>query len=335
MKQASFPKTKTRIAAAISLFSLAPFVGEFLLGNLPVTMVWLLPYLALLYGCGALLIRETAVRQHLNTGGLLILCLAYGIVEEAFHTQSLFDPNYVGLRLLDYGYLSFLKMGSWWTVFALGIHVIWSTAVPIALLDGLFPESKGKPVLGTSGIIVVGLAFVFAAFTPLLTKSKEAFMASGLQFALAGLVVVLLVILAVSAFRKKKPERMGSKRVPGPFAVGLTAFLLGSGFMATTFLITYIPAWGSIGAMILIFVAGCILLSRWSNHSGWSSRHSLMGTGGLLFTYAWYGFVQVPSLGSITPLQDTLGNILFACIALGLFLIAWRKTRNLKKERNP
>ena len=82
-----------RIAATVSLFFLAPFVGEFLLGNLPVNMFYLIPMLALLYGSGALLIRETAVRLNLDRGGVLLLCLVYGIIEEAFNTQSLFDPK--------------------------------------------------------------------------------------------------------------------------------------------------------------------------------------------------------------------------------------------------
>ncbi len=47
---------KTRIAAGVSLFS-GTIVGEFLLGNLPVTMFYLMPVLALLYGGGALLIK--------------------------------------------------------------------------------------------------------------------------------------------------------------------------------------------------------------------------------------------------------------------------------------
>jgi uncharacterized membrane protein len=208
-------------------------------------------------------------------------------------------------------------------------------AVPIAMLNGLFPGSKGKPVLGTLGMILVALVFVCAAFLPLVTQSEEAFRASGLPLILTGWVVVLLVILALSAFKKKQPEQMVAKHVPGSLAIGSTAFLLGSGFMATSFLIPFIPAWAAIGGMIVIFAAGCVLLSRWSIRSGWTDRHSLMGTGGLLLTYIWYGFVQVPSVGNVTPRQDLLGNLLFACMALGIFLIAWKKTRNRKPERNP
>lgn len=321
MKKAFYPPMKTRIVAAVTLFFLAPFIGEFLLGNLPVTMFYLIPVLALLYGGGALLIRETAVRLNLNKAGLLLLCLAYGIIEEAFSTQSLFDPNYLGLRLLDYGYVPFLKMGAWWTVYVLGIHTIWSTVVPVLLIDYLFPKAKGKPVLGIVGIIVVALGFVFAAFAPLLNPEK-AFMASGQQFIFAGIAVVLLILASILVFRNSNSPEKKIGKVPSPMVTGIIALLLGSGFMALTFTTLLVPAWLNVAAMLLLFAIGGILFALLSKRSGWSDKHTLYVVGGLLFTYVWFGFVQTPSVGAITPLQDILGNIVFSLIAVGVFVLA-------------
>ena len=45
---------KLRIIGVLGLFFLSPFIGEFLLENLPITSIWLLPILALLYGPGIL-----------------------------------------------------------------------------------------------------------------------------------------------------------------------------------------------------------------------------------------------------------------------------------------
>ncbi len=316
-----------RIAATVSLFFLAPFVGEFLLGNLPVNMFYLIPMLALLYGSGALLIRETAVRLNLDRGGVLLLCLVYGIIEEAFNTQSLFDPNYLGMHLLDYGYVPFLKMGSWWTVYVLGIHIVWSTAVPIALIDGLFPKTKNRSLLNTAGIIVVCLAFSFAAFYPLFTRPEQAFHASACQLISAAVAVIFLLFIAVFCCRRKQPGQPAPGETPAPLIMGLTALLLGSAFMSLTFLVTSIPAWLNIVGMIFCFTLACFLFVRWSKRSGWSARHSLMVLGGLLVTYIWYGFVQVPSIGNISPRGGSLGNILFSCFTIGLLLVAWRNTR--------
>jgi hypothetical protein len=54
MNEQQLPPLKLRIIAASGLFFLSPFVAEFLLGNIPITMLWLLPILALLYGGGCL-----------------------------------------------------------------------------------------------------------------------------------------------------------------------------------------------------------------------------------------------------------------------------------------
>lgn len=70
----------------MGLFFLAPLVGEFLLGNLPITWLWALLSLAPLYGGGARLIRETARRLRLGWPGMVLLGLVYAVVEEAFVT---------------------------------------------------------------------------------------------------------------------------------------------------------------------------------------------------------------------------------------------------------
>src|SRR5215468_9143423 len=84
-----------RVGPAIALYFLAPLVAEFLLGDFPVTMLGLLLLLGPMYGGGAILIREVVRRTGRGWPSIVLLGLAYGIVEEAFTTESLFDPGYV------------------------------------------------------------------------------------------------------------------------------------------------------------------------------------------------------------------------------------------------
>jgi hypothetical protein len=65
----------------LGTFFLAPLIGECLLGNLPITWLWLLPILALLYGGGALLVRETTRRLQLGWPSMIVLGLAYAVKE--------------------------------------------------------------------------------------------------------------------------------------------------------------------------------------------------------------------------------------------------------------
>ena len=124
-----------RVAPAIVLFFLAPWVAEFLLGDFPITWLPLILVLAGMYGGGALLIREVARRTGRGWPTIVLLALAYGVLEEGVTTMSLFNPGYVGAHLLDQGYLPALGIAVPWTIFVLGLHTVWSISVPIALVE--------------------------------------------------------------------------------------------------------------------------------------------------------------------------------------------------------
>jgi hypothetical protein len=313
------PPTR-RPGPAIALFFLSPLVGEFLLGNIPITMIGALVLLAPLYGGGSLLIREIARRFNLTWPRIILLGLAYGVVEETFVTQSLFNPNYVGLRLLDYGYIPALGMSAWWTLFVLTLHTVWSTAVPIALMEALTPGQRRTPWLGPVGLGVT--AFLFLASCVVLAKIeyKKGFIASVPQFAGSAVGVVGLVALAF-AFRRKTLEGIpaansGPAGAPAPLRVGGVAFGTGAAFVALFKTRTFMPAgWNVTGVVLLLFATGALNLA-WSRRAGWGEKHRLALAAGFLLTYAWYGFVQVPSVGNVSPRVDLIGNAVFATGAL-------------------
>lgn len=57
-------------------------MGEFLLGNLTIDQLVVLPLFAPLYGAGALLIRETVRRTGRGRPAIVLLAAAYALVEE-------------------------------------------------------------------------------------------------------------------------------------------------------------------------------------------------------------------------------------------------------------
>jgi hypothetical protein len=69
------PGPARRVAPAAGLFLLAPLVGEYL-GNVSITEIGALPVLALLYGSGAILVREVARRTGRGWPTMLVLGLA-------------------------------------------------------------------------------------------------------------------------------------------------------------------------------------------------------------------------------------------------------------------
>jgi hypothetical protein len=270
------------------------------------------------------LIREIARRLKFGWPGIVVLGLAYAVIEEAFVTQSLFNPNYLGLSLLDYGYISSLGIGAWWTVFVLGIHTIWSVAVPIALVESLTPSARRTPWLGSVGLAITAIIFVIGCFLAS-TFQPEPFMASGPQLLASAVVVVVLIAIAMILGRVKVSAPTGTPEPPAVLVVGGAAFALGSAFMLLAILGEVIPASLNIAGMIGLIAAGSLLFWNWSKRPGWSEEHRLAVAAGLLLTYVWYGFVQVPSTFDTSPLIDTVGNVIFAVGALILLVIARKR----------
>jgi hypothetical protein len=134
-------------------------VAEFLLGNIPGTMLASLVILAPLYGGGALLIRELTRRAGRGVPTMLVLGVAYGLVEEGITTQSLFNPDYVHAHLLDSGFIPALGIAGPWTLSVLSLHAIWSVTASIVVAEALVPSQRTTPWLRTPGLVVTSVLF--------------------------------------------------------------------------------------------------------------------------------------------------------------------------------
>jgi hypothetical protein len=99
--------------------------------------------LAVLYGGGALLVRELVHRWHRGWPTLLVLGTAYGIAEEGLMCKSFFDPNWMDLgALASYGRWAGVN---WvWAVELSIYHAVFSIAIPILLVGMLFPARRQK-----------------------------------------------------------------------------------------------------------------------------------------------------------------------------------------------
>lgn len=315
-----------RVLPALGLFFLAPLVGEFLLGNMPVTWLGALVVLAPLYGGGALLIREVSRRAGLGWPGLVVLGLTFGVIEEAFATQSLFNPNYLGLRLLDDGFIPSLGIGLWWTVFVLSLHTVWSTMVPIALMETLTPGRRRQPWLGRVGLGVSAALFILGCVAIASFEWKKGFVARPGQFAGAGVVVTGLIVVAFVAGRQSRAAPV-ARSAPAPWWGGLVALLSGFGFFALVWVHGRVGAGLYATGTVALWAATAWRLITWARRTGWSERHRLGVAAGFLLTYVWHGFVQHPSVGQPTAAVDLAGDVIFGLGALALLALAARRAR--------
>lgn len=348
-----------RLLPALVLLVLAPLVAEVLLGNLPLTdpgTLAALPFLALLYGTGAILVREAARRLGRGYPTILWFSLAYGIVEEGLVVQTLFNGAYLGNDLHSYGELPALGMGLPWTLSVLTLHSIWSIAVPVAIVESLFP-GRG-PWLKVPGTVLVAVLFVLGAVAFAAgTAYTERFFATPTQLVGAACAALVAVALGVTWGRvtwgrvgRDRVGRSGAQReaggvgeagdaaeptpsavrgrreAPRPIAVGAATFVVGSAFFALYFggqHAQLVPAALFVAGVLAVQVLGLGALGRFSRRTGWTPVHVFAAAAGATLVYCWAGI----GVGWIQG-QDTLawfvGQSLTAAAAIGLLVVARR-----------
>jgi hypothetical protein len=311
---------KRGIWPALGLVFVAPLVAEYLLGNLPMKLLPALIVLAPMYGGGALLIREVVRRTGRGWPSILLLAMAYGIFEEAYTTQSLFNPNYLKLNLglLTPAYIPSLGISAWWTLWMLMVHGIWSISTPIALVEACVPDRARTSWLGRVGLVVVTLVFLLGATAAgVMQYKQDPFLASRSQFIGAAVVIVLLVVAAF-VLPVKRREDVGV--VPSAWLVGAVALAFGSAAL-------FVPkdwGWGAVAALLALDAGMLVLVIGWSRRPGWGLRYQLALGGGAALAYGWHAFLQHPAVGTLDA-SVRVGNAIFLAGAVGLVWFGARR----------
>ena len=345
------------ILAAVTLFFLAPIVAEFLLGDFPATWLPLIIVLAPMYGGGALLIRELTRRSGRGWPTILLLGVAYAIIEEAFTTQTLFNPDIYGLHmhLLSHAWIPAFGIGAWWALFMLNVHAFWSIGVSIALAEGLFPSLDGlypsrafTPWLGKVGLSVTAVLFAIGiVYSTTYTFHHDPFRASAAQFIVSAVLVVVFAIAAFlipPALRDQSDSTRESAALPASatltdstspreplpappaFITGVAAFLLGAAVFLSPILWKW--NWAAVVFMLAIDLAFLIGLWLFSHRSAWTPLHTLsVGAGGALL-YGVHAFLQPP----VVPCPKSIAlasHVLFLILAIAVVAIAVHRTRRI------
>jgi hypothetical protein len=186
-------------------------------------------FLIWLYGAGVVVMRETAARWKTGWPSILLLGAAYGIIEEGLAVKSFFDPAWMDLGTLGW-YGRWLDVNWIWALWLTIYHAVVSIAIPIFLVDWIWPHVQGKPLTSRRGyitaIILLAAATVFmdAALTPYRPSAWHL---------LGALAAVAFLVWAAKTYAGRLWDRLPSGRTPSP----RTCAIAGFGFLGGWFLL--------------------------------------------------------------------------------------------------
>lgn len=314
--------------AAFTLLLLTPLVAE-LAFSTPLRYAYLVLLWLPIYGGGVLLIRELVARSGRGWPSIVVLGIAYEIVEDGIGLQALSSPHLY--HAADWGARVLGINLPYWEVNAF-YHVVFSATIPILLTNLLFPAHRHVPYLRKTGLVVTALVAVLGV--GLLRVSVPPTEDPGYLAPLPVLVgcVVAVVVLAVIALRvipRRAPARPSVVTVPAPLALALLGML---GVVAVLGMLYPMDQLGArqpsfthgwwvlvpmlVAAALCVFAYG--LVRRWSSAGAWTDLHALGLAGGALVAHT-----LVAAVGATTTL-DRVGLVVIAVVTAVLCLLAAR-----------
>ncbi|HZK94744.1 MAG TPA: hypothetical protein VFC67_11095 [Prolixibacteraceae bacterium] len=316
----------SNIKPILSLFILSPLIAELLFGSTPASRSFQLIFETFFYGSGVLLIREIARRRGLGWISIILLGIAFGIIEECILLQTAFNPNFLGNDL------TFGRAGgvNWvWAEYIIGYHAIWSITIPILITELIFHSKSTRPWLSKTGIGITAVIYLLSCVAFYSTFVKmTGFTTSFVHYSIAGILALSLIVLSLWL-----PNKMSFKsfpKTPSLFVIGVVAFA-GSASWLGFFSLLFkqgagLSPWmvelsGLLIVMILYFlISGCV-------RQNWNNTHR--------FSLAFGGLMASMVFGLITLVQagnqlDIICQMIFILITTVLMVLL--KKRLLKSE---
>ena len=324
---------RTRTLGVIALLLGAPVCAELLQAYLDITgdtfeVLFAVVFFAPLYGGAAVLIREVAVRTGRGWPGRLLLAAAFGLAMTSLIDSSLFTPRSPGIDYWDdimgstaVGGVSAYALTTW----VMG-HVLMSVGAPLAVVEGLLPEGRGRAWLGPFGITVLAVLGVAVAVFIHHDPDAGVVEATALDRVVSVAGVLALVAAAMSPWGRPLTGVAG--RSPGrPAWLAVAGFVLMVAF-------DFVPiSWAGVVVDWVILGAAVALVVRRSRSPQWNPRH--------LAALAWGGLLARTTTGFFSPTPEGVGetaklaqSAVFLLLVLGLGVLLWVRTREPEPTRH-
>jgi hypothetical protein len=331
-----------RLAPIFTLVLLAPGIAEVSSGATRLSYIFVLIPEMMVWGCGALLIRDVVRRWHAGWTSMLLLGLGLSIAEEFVIQQTSLAPL---------PWVAAPAYGRVWGVnlifflFMLGFESVLVVMVPVHLTELIFPAHREQPWLKVSGWVISSLAFLAGSYLAWFMWIKIArakvfhvppYQPSLLTI-LAGVVMVALLVLAGYALRNvgqqpTDPPLSSSASAPSPWIVGIVTVLFGFPWYALMALIfgprRNIPLWIPVVAAITWAGLAYIAAWRFTFSPNWSDTHRWAAIFCAALVCMMAGFLGSGTWSRMDLVAKAILNVL---IVAGLIWLALRISRRSKQ----
>jgi hypothetical protein len=337
--------------ALLALLILPGLTAETLTGSTPI-LVYLTNPISLLgniliYGSGAILIREVARRRGLGWINILLLGAAYGIFEEGLVVNTWANPwlpqvcrvaHGTTTGLCDYSRVGNINLAfaAETTVF----HAIISISVPILLVELILPRRAAGPWLGRKAPFAFVGAEVLVLAAGLIANIAD-FRKHGLAGPFAAPYVIeialmaLLITLALAikpAARDPGAQTAASRRVPRLWTLRAFGFLL----LAVVVLLPGVFQGAHVPFQLALTVYGALLalagarVATWARRAGWDDRHRLALASGAVgfFLLVWDPILEIAGTAGGSTTHGT-GLVALAYLIF-LIVLARRVARRVQ-----
>jgi hypothetical protein len=311
-----------RWPAILTLALMAPLIAEVGVGSIPVSGAWMLLFFGYIYSAGALVIREVVRRKHLGIGSVLAIGLAYGLVEEGLVLGSLTSTTLYPVADWAPRLLGFNSAYSLWVLL---YHAVFSIAVPIVMVDLIFPQLRNEPYLRTGGLVIwavallVGLGVVRLSLIWMDPRHVD----SAPHLIAVGVLAAALVAWALRTSQAPRRDRP----VPRPWSLVLLGSVGVAGYFALLMRLpgarhsAYLPddlAWLAPVLAIILMALASVFCSRWAASVRWSPVHSAALIAGALPVHSLFGLVVLP----LATLDRVLLAVIIAVeVGVGVWLV--------------
>ncbi len=314
-----------KLLPPVALFFLAPAIAELLSGSAP-PVEFFNPFglvvLTALYGSGAILARELGRRWHKGLISLFALGAAYGVLEEGLMVKSFFDPTWMDLGILG-SYGRWAGVNWVWSLELTLFHAVISIAIPILLVELMFPERRDELWVGRRTFIV--LSVLLAADVAFGYFFLTNYIPPLVPYLGALALVIALVLLAW-----RLPQQIFSPKtvhVRHPFWFWLIGFTGAIAFFLVFWGLpnTNLPPW------VTMFIGvGLVALAVWTvmrmsgNGAAWSGMHKLALAAGPMSLFILFAPVQE---FDVSRTDNTVGMTIVGVAGLLFLLWMWWRVK--------